>query len=101
LVTLLTHLIQQEDITVLNLLKLLNKYKPQLREFDPTIIQRIKEGAYLVKVISETEIAARKCDYYAGNCVDQEVADAFRQENKKLIKTAHTLQEYYESMTEE
>lgn len=86
---------------MINLLKLLNKYKPQLREFDPTTIQRIKEGAYLVKIISETEVTARKCDYYAGNCVDQQVADAFRQESKKLIKVAHTLQEYYESMTRE
>lgn len=86
---------------MISLIKLLNKYKPQLREFDPTTVQRIKEGMYLVKIISETEISARKCHYYAGNCVDQQVADAFRQESKKLIKAAHTLQEYYESMTKE
>lgn len=86
---------------MINLLRLLNKYKPQLREFDPTTIQRIKEGAYLVKLISETEVAARKCDYYAGNCVDQQVADAFRRESKQLTKAAHILQEYYETMTKE
>lgn len=86
---------------MIDLIKLLNKHKPQLREFDPTTVQRIKEGMYLVKIISETEVTARKCDYYAGNCVDKEVADTFRQESKKLIKAAHTLQEYYESMTME
>jgi acetoacetate decarboxylase len=86
---------------LINLLKLLNKDKPQLREFDPNTIQRIKEGMYLVKIISETEVTARKCDYYAGNCVDQQVADAFRRESKKLVKAAHALQEYYESMTKE
>ncbi len=86
---------------MINLIKLLNKHKPPLREFDPTTIQRIREGMYLVKIISETEVTARKCDYYAGNCVDQQVADAFRQESKKLVKAAHALQEYYESMTRE
>jgi len=84
-----------------NLMKLLNKHKSQLREFDPTTVQRIKEGMYLVKVISETQVSARKCDYYAGNCADQQVADAFKQESKKLVKVAHALQEYYESMTKE
>ncbi|MEW5784775.1 MAG: hypothetical protein AB1767_06855 [Bacillota bacterium] len=86
---------------MISLVKLLNKQKPQLREFDPTTIQRIKEGMYLVKIINETEVTARKCDYYAGNCVDQQVADTFRQESKKLVKAAHALQEYYESMTRE
>ncbi|MEW6622533.1 MAG: hypothetical protein AB1420_05295 [Bacillota bacterium] len=86
---------------MINLIKLLNKHKPQLREFDPTTVQRIKEGMYLVKIISETQVTARKCDYYAGNCVDQQVADVFRQESKKLVKAAHALQEYYESMTKE
>lgn len=86
---------------MINLMKLLNKHKPQLREFDPTTVQRIKEGMYLVKIISETQVTARKCDYYAGNCVDQQVADMFRQESKKLLKAAHVLQEYYESMTKE
>ncbi|MGI6066287.1 MAG: hypothetical protein ACOYI2_07330 [Bacillota bacterium] len=84
-----------------NLTSSLSGQKVKLREFDPTTIQRIKEGMYLVKIISETEITARKCDFYAGNCVDQQVADAFKQESKKLIKAAHLLQEYYESITRE
>lgn len=86
---------------MINLVKLLNKHKPQLREFDPTTVQRIKEGMFLVKIISETQVSARKCDYYAGNSVDQQLAEMFRQESKKLVKAAHALQEYYESMTKE
>jgi len=86
---------------LISLLKLFNKHKPQLREFDPTTIQRIKEGMYLVKIINETEVTARKCDYYAGNCVDKQIANAFKQESKKLLKAAHTMQQYYETMTKE
>ncbi|MGI5901701.1 MAG: hypothetical protein ACOX7U_04420 [Desulfitobacteriia bacterium] len=86
---------------MINLMKLLNKHKPLLREFDPTTVQRIKEGMYLVKIISETQVAARKCDFYAGNCLDQQLAEMFRQEHKKLIKSAYLLQKYFESMTEE
>ncbi len=80
-------------------MKLINKYKPQLREFDPTTIQRIKESAYLVKIISETEVTARKCDYYAGICTDKEVTEAFISESRKLTKASHLMQEFYESMT--
>lgn len=86
---------------MISLFKLLNQNKPKLREFDPTTIQRIKEGAYLVKVISETEVTARKCAYYAGNCTDQEIANFFDNEYKKLVKFNHHLQQYYESMTKE
>lgn len=83
------------------LFKLLNQNKPKLREFDPTTVQRIKEGAYLVKLISETEVSARKCSYYAGNCADQEIGSFFDDEYKKLTNLNHTLQQYYESMTKE
>ena len=86
---------------MINLMKLLNRHKPQLREFDPTTIQRIKEGMYLTKIISETQITARKCNYYAGICEDQEIAEVFKQESKKLVKAAQALQEYFESMTKE
>ncbi|QNB45114.1 hypothetical protein BR63_01525 [Thermanaerosceptrum fracticalcis] len=86
---------------MLYLFKFLNQNKPKLREFDPTTIQRIKEGAYLVKVISETEVAARKCDFYASNCVDQEIAKFFREEANKLKEGKKLLQQYYESMTQE
>ncbi|MEW6727298.1 hypothetical protein ACP3TJ_03760 [Desulforudis sp. 1088] len=84
-----------------NLFQLINRNQPELREFDPTTVQRIKEGAYLVKVISETEVAARKCDFYAGNCENKEIADFFREESKKLQKSKLLLQDYYESMTRE
>jgi len=83
------------------LFKFLNQNKPKLREFDPTTIQRIKEGAYLVKVVSETEVATRKCHFYAANAVDQEIAAFFADEAKKLTQAKVLLQDYYESITKE
>lgn len=81
--------------------KLLSGRKPRLREFDPVTIQRVGEGSNLVKLIAETQVAARKCQYYAGNAVDQEIASFFDAEAKKLTRGARTLQDYYESMTQE
>jgi len=80
---------------------LINQNKPKLREFDPSTIQRIKEGSYLVKLISETEVTARKCNYYSGIASDQEIAQFFSEQANKLIKAKHVLQNYYESMTKE
>ncbi|MDA8228882.1 MAG: hypothetical protein M0T74_14530 [Desulfitobacterium hafniense] len=81
--------------------KLINYNQPQLRELDPTTIQRIKEGAYLVKIISETEVTARKCEYYASQCFDQELKNFFNNESSKLKNAKSKLQQYYESMTKE
>ncbi len=86
---------------MLSVFKALNVNKPQLREFDPLTIQRMKEGAYLVKMISEVQIAARKCEFYAGNAIDQEIKNIFNDEVKILRQTAHTLQQYYESISAE
>jgi hypothetical protein len=86
---------------MLSLFKFINQNKPKLREFDPTTVQRIKEGAFVVKIISETEVAARKCNFYAGNCTDQEIANYFREEADKLQKAKLLFQEYYEAMTKE
>ena len=86
---------------MLNLFKAMNANKLHLREFDPVTTQRIKEGAYLVKMISETQVAARKCDFYAGNAIDQEVKNVFEDEAKLLRQSARTLQQYYESITME
>jgi|GEM_PF-1398450 len=86
---------------MLSVFKTLNANKPQLREFDPLTVQRMKEGAYLVKMISEAQIAARKCEFYAGNAIDQEVKNIFNDEVRALRQTAHTLQQYYESITTE
>lgn len=83
------------------LFKFLSQNKPKLREFDPTTVQRIKEGAYLVKVISETEVTARKCEFYAGNATDQEIASFFNEQAHTLKRAKNLLQEYYESMTKE
>ena len=86
---------------LLRVFQMINTKKPRLREFDPTTIKRIGEGSSLMKVISETQIAARKCHYYAGNAVDQEVAAFFNAEAHKLTKGARTLQKYYEAITQE
>ncbi|MGB9905137.1 MAG: hypothetical protein ACPLQO_10805 [Desulfotomaculales bacterium] len=83
------------------LFKFLNQNKPKLREFDPATVQRIKEGTFVVKIISETEVAARKCEFYAGNCTDQEIANFFREEADKLKKAKLLFQDYYEAMTKE
>ncbi|WP_227764434.1 hypothetical protein [Zhaonella formicivorans] len=83
------------------LFKNVNQNQPQLREFDPTTLQRLKEGSYLVKLISEAEVAGRKCEFYSGICNDQEVAKFFKEEAEMLRKAKNTLQEYYESMTRE
>lgn len=84
---------------MLSLFKAMNANKPQIREFDPATVQRIKESAYLVKMISETQVAARKCDFYAGIAIDQEIKNAFQDEAKLLRQSAMTLQQYYESLT--
>jgi len=83
------------------LFKFLNQNKPKLRELDPTTMQRIKEGAYLVKVISETEVAARKCAFFGDLAKDQEIASFFKEQTNTLKKAKNILQEYYESMTKE
>jgi len=86
---------------VLNIFKAMNERKPKLREFDPATIQRIKEGAYLVKLISEAQVATRKCEFFAGNAVDKEIKKTFEDEAKLLRQSIRTLQQYYESMTME
>ncbi len=86
---------------MLQLFKALNDNKKKIREFDPVSIQRIKEGAYLTKLTSEAQVAARKCDFFAGNAFDQEVKKYFEDEAKLLRKSARVLQQYYESITTE
>lgn len=86
---------------MLSLFKFINQNQPKLREFDPTTLQRIKEGSYLIKAISETEVTARKCDFYAGNCTDQEIANFFKEQANALRKAKLNFQDYYESITKE
>lgn len=83
------------------LFKFRNQNKPKLRELDPTTMQRFKEGAYLIKVITETEVTARKCAFYSSIASDQEIANFFKEQAQKLQKVKNHLQEYYESMTKE
>lgn len=88
-------------IILFTLFKAINSFQPEIREFDPTTVQRIKEGAYLTKLISESEVTARKCDFYSANCFDKEIAQFFKDEAQTLAKAKHIMQEYYESMTRE
>ena len=67
-----------------------------LGEIDPKTVQKVKDGYYLVKAMSETEVAARKCEFYAGNCADQNVADFFYHEAKKLRQARKIFQDYFE-----
>ncbi len=86
---------------MLSLFNVLNKHNAQVRELDPRTTQRIKEGAYLTKLISEIEVAARKCHFYAGISIDPEVINFFNNEGTQLKKLHKNLQSYYESMTME
>lgn len=86
---------------MLSIFKAMNVNKVQLRELDPSTVQRIKEGAFLVRFISETEIASRKCEFYAGIAEDDEIKRTFADEAKQLRKASHNFQQYYESMTRE
>ncbi|WP_066637188.1 hypothetical protein [Desulfolucanica intricata] len=86
---------------MISVFKAANASQPQLRELDPVTIQRIKEGAFLVKFISESQVASRKCEYYAENASDEEIKRSFMDEAKNLKKLSHTFQQYYESMTKE
>lgn len=86
---------------MLSLFKLANGGQPKVRESDPATTQRIKEATYLVKLISESEVAARKCDFYAGNVDDIQIKDFFTNEAKLLKNASHNMQQYYESITVE
>lgn len=85
----------------MNIFKPVHEKTSRLREFDPVTIQRIKEGAYLVKMISEAQVAARKCEFFAGNAVDPEVKKAFEEEATMLRQSYQNLQRFYENMTME
>lgn len=74
---------------------------PKIREQDPTTIQKTKEAVYVVKLISEAQVAARKCEAYAGMATDKEVADFFKSQSELLTKSTRVLQDYYESLTME
>ncbi len=83
-----------------HLFKFLNQNKPKLREFDPTTVQRIKEGAYLVR-----SLAKLKWLQESVNCLpqlrDQEIASFFDKEAKKLTQAKKILEQYYETITKE
>lgn len=86
---------------MIGIFKTLNTGEEKLREFDPRMTQRIKEGASLAKLIGEIETASRKCEYYAGNANANDVKRFFEEESKTLKKYRNVFQQYYESMTKE
>ena len=75
--------------------------QPILREIDPASVQRVLEGNYVKRLIGEAQVASRKCYYYAGNCLDPQISDFFKQEAKLIDRSAKLLEKYFESMTKE
>lgn len=78
-----------------------NLNKPKLAKLDPATTQRIKEGSFLSKVISEAQVSARKCDFYANNCSDNEIAAFLKGEANVIRSSTKLLEDYYESITKE
>jgi len=75
--------------------------QPLLRELDPTTSQRIVEGFLLKKIVSETQVASRKLQFYAGNALDEEIKNFFDSEAKIINMAAKQFQRYYEKITKE
>jgi hypothetical protein len=75
--------------------------RPKLKEFDPATLQRIKEGAFVSKFITEVEVTGRKCAFYAESATDDAVKKLFAGEAKKLETFKRTLEDYHQGMTRE
>lgn len=58
----------------------------------------MKDAEFLKKVISEAEVSARKCAYYAGLASAEDVRNAFAAEEKKLRSSAKSFEVMYESL---
>jgi len=72
-----------------------------MREIDPKTMAEVKDAAFLKRVISETQVAKRKCDYYAGMAVNPEVQKSFQNEYKNLQKFENIAEEYYRHFIQE
>lgn len=66
-----------------------------MRELDPKTMAEVKDAAFLKRVITETQIAKRKCDFYAGLAADPEIQELFIDESKNLQKFENIAEEYY------
>jgi len=59
-----------------------------MRELDPKTAATVKDAEFLKKALSEAEVAARKCSFYAGLASDPQVRAAFAEEEKVLRRSA-------------
>lgn len=66
-----------------------------MRELDPKTMAEIKDASFLKRVISETQVAKRKCEFFAGMASDPEVQKIFQNEFKNLQKFENIAEEYY------
>lgn len=72
-----------------------------MREIDPKTMAEVKDAAFLKRVISETQVAKRKCDYYAGMASNPEVRKIFQNEFKNLQRFENIAEEYYRHFIQE
>jgi len=49
---------------------------------DPKTMAEIKDAAFLKRVISETQVAKRKCEFFAGLATNPEVQKIFQKDPK-------------------
>ncbi|MDT3698614.1 MAG: hypothetical protein RO469_04230 [Thermincola sp.] len=66
-----------------------------MREIDPKTMAEVKDAAFLKRVISETQVAKRKCEFFSGLASDSEVQKIFKKEYKNLEKFENIAEEYY------
>lgn len=72
-----------------------------MREIDPKTMAEVKDAAFLKRVISETQVAKRKCGFYAGLATNPEVQKIFQNEFKNLQRFENIAEEYYRHFIQE
>lgn len=72
-----------------------------MREIDPKTMAEVKDAAFLKRVISETQVAKRKCEFYAGLATNPEVQKIFQNEFKNLQRFENIAEEYYRHFIQE
>jgi len=70
-----------------------------VRELDPKMVATVKDAEFLKKALSEAEVAARKCSFYAGLASDPQISTAFAEEEKALRRSAKNFEKLYEKLT--
>ncbi|WP_051273312.1 hypothetical protein [Desulfotruncus alcoholivorax] len=72
-----------------------------MREMDPKTMAEVKDAAFLKRVISETQVAKRKCDFFAGLATDPKIQKIFQSEYKNLENFENIAEEYYRHFIQE